>query len=105
MNFGELGSRSEPGVVLLISNPPLTGLGKSGTPCARMHCAYSNAFGVAAAPAFADDAPVEAPAVSVATAGVAGRPLHPVVHMASPATAANVHVRRLALFMVFSLSA
>src|SRR5450755_4726103 len=58
-NCGELGSRSDPGVDVM-SNPPLTGSGKSGTPCARMHCAYFAASGVAAAPAGADDAPVEA---------------------------------------------
>jgi hypothetical protein len=91
--------------MLLISNPPLTGAGKSGTPCARMHCAYFNASGVAAVPAGAEGAPVDATAVSVATAGVAGRLLHPVVHNASPATATDVPAVTRVFFIALCLSA
>lgn len=44
LNADELGSRSDPLVTFKLNLPLLPGSGKSGTPCARMHCEYCSAL-------------------------------------------------------------
>jgi hypothetical protein len=83
---GELWSIPSAGVILNPTDPFFTvGSGNFGTPCDRMHAAYSTAF--AAAPDADDDDDADGEADAPATPGPAGPLEHPAASTPAPASA------------------